>query len=856
MATQQEIIKKFMNALDNTTLTGDSAVDYAISYATDRKFVDMASARAQMVKNCKQSASGEAFLKNYCGIVIGNADTGAITGADAGGRVKIASSIVPEYGKTQDFTANVFTTNGLTVKLTDKTYNELSTYEKYVWNNLASYWIKNSLDLIAESYGDSYVFDSNVGCRELNVEFINANTGYAAIIEPIYTNGNKKLPSSLKLTINLYYYASDDDFNVEDTNGEPNWLGKRYNASYLDRSIAHELTHAVMQARIDYFNRLPTFITEGMAELTHGADDGAYIDDIKALSSDYSKFEAVLSGENIRGIGNSAYAGGYMFLRWLAKQCSTSKTNNLTVNNTKNTTIIGGTNGNDKITNNGANVTLIGGDGNDTLTNSGANVTFYYRNGDVNDIINGFNATSTLSIADSYSTVKNGSDIVVFVGDDRITLRNATNIGGLNVEGTLESSFSDSNDKIHNVINFATINAGKGNDSIVNSGENVTFVYNSGDGNDIINGFKANSMLSIVGSLYSSQISGSDMIFTVGSGKITLTGVSKSEIHIDGREFVENLTLSDRDDAKIILSAETANANASSRTKSITIIGNNQDNSIMGGKSDDKLLGGNGNDTLSGNFGNDTLWGGLDADYFIYRGGNDVIADYTVGETIKFSSAIKKTALSGNDAVFTTKNGTLTVRNGKKKTLNIITASGELLSTLISNSVTLNDKSSAKITLPGTYGKANASLRTKPIVIVGNGLDNTILGGKSGDKLLGGSGNDILSGNSGNDKLWGGSGDDILNGGAGNDSLWGGNGVDTFIYDSGDGKDMIFGFEDDDLLQINGEWSASYYKVAKKLSIKVGSGNITLKDITATNFNINGENYVLSEKKLIKRSSS
>ena len=93
-------------------------------------------------------------------------------------------------------------------------------------------------------------------------------------------------------------------------------------------------------------------------------------------------------------------------------------------------------------------------------------------------------------------------------------------------------------------------------------------------------------------------------------------------------------------------------------------------------------------------------------------------------------------------------------------------------------------------------------------------------------------------------------------GGAGNDSLWGDAGNDTFIYAKGDGKDVIYGFENNDMLKITGAFSASYNKRKKELAFKVGStaSAITLKDFGSTSsFNINGTNYKISGTKLIKK---
>jgi len=51
-----------------------------------------------------------------------------------------------------------------------------------------------------------------------------------------------------------------------------------------------------------------------------------------------------------------------------------------------------------------------------------------------------------------------------------------------------------------------------------------------------------------------------------------------------------------------------------------------------------------------------------------------------------------------------------------------------------------------------------------------------------------------------------------IDGGKSNDSLWGNAGADTFLYFKGEGKDVIYGFEDDDMLLITGDFSTTYIK--------------------------------------------
>ena len=64
-------------------------------------------------------------------------------------------------------------------------------------------------------------------------------------------------------------------------------------------------------------------------------------------------------------------------------------------------------------------------------------------------------------------------------------------------------------------------------------------------------------------------------------------------------------------------------------------------------------------------------------------------------------------------------------------------------------------------------------------------------------------------------------------------------------------------FGDDDLLQINGTFSASYNASANTIAFKVGStaSALTLKNFTATTFNVNGNDYIIdsSSNKLVKK---
>ena len=77
---------------------------------------------------------------------------------------------------------------------------------------------------------------------------------------------------------------------------------------------------------------------------------------------------------------------------------------------------------------------------------------------------------------------------------------------------------------------------------------------------------------------------------------------------------------------------------------------------------------------------------------------------------------------------------------------------------------------------------------------LGGGSDD-YFGGGDEDFVRGGAGDDLIRGEGGDDQLFGGDDNDILVGGADSDVMAGGIGADTFIYEGGDGDDVITDFE-------------------------------------------------------------
>ncbi|MBQ9480252.1 MAG: hypothetical protein IJU71_11970, partial [Selenomonadaceae bacterium] len=283
---------------------------HAAVAACSSKFSTIKEAIAQCVADCKSADDYNTFLRQYCGIELTDYDTGAITGWDAANsETKTNASVVPETGSSKTLSGTSFTANGLTLTVP----SSLTSTQQTIVNSLYTWWAKEGLNLVAESYGDNYGFTSasSATVKTMNVEFVTSKDNFLALVRYAYDSKSGKT-ATLTLQINMRYYNS---IKANDVNGE----SSDSSAGYLDRTLAHEFTHAVMAANITHFGKLPNFIVEGMAELTHGIDDWRQ-SDIITLASNSSKLNSNLNVSDTKSSKSSIYAAGYIFLRYLAKQ--------------------------------------------------------------------------------------------------------------------------------------------------------------------------------------------------------------------------------------------------------------------------------------------------------------------------------------------------------------------------------------------------------------------------------------------------------------------------------------------------------------------------------------------------------
>ena len=367
-------------------------------------------------------------------------------------------------------------------------------------------------------------------------------------------------------------------------------------------------------------------------------------------------------------------------------------------------------------------------------------------------------------------------------------------------------------------------------------------------------------------------LGGNDWIYNTGTKNKIYTSAGVDSIF----NHAATVTIDGGDGADYIYNASVAaNTSIIAGAGKDSIFNHGQKVTINGGNDADYINNFKGNVTIYGGAGADSIYGNEGSNIRIDAGsGNDLISNFSSNVTI-FGGA-------GNDSVYGIEGKNITVDAGAGNDYILNRSSNISVFGGADSDSIFNDALSSSATIDGGNGNDSISNRGSKVLIRGGANNDTItnygsnvtldggngndyminlgaassmVGGANNDSILGYTGNDTLKGDAGDDKLFGNAGNDLIYGGAGNDSLWGNAGKDTFVYASGDGKDIIYGFENNDMLKITGTFSTSYNKSKKEIYFKVASTSnaITLKNFTATSFNVNGTAYKISGSKLIKK---
>ncbi|WP_417662826.1 calcium-binding protein [Pseudomonas sp.] len=422
---------------------------------------------------------------------------------------------------------------------------------------------------------------------------------------------------------------------------------------------------------------------------------------------------------------------------------------------------------------------LDGGAGNDYLEGGGLLI-----GGDGNDILKG----------EGFDTLQGGA------GDDLI------------------EAYSNAWDQGENVIE-----GGTGNDTVYGSFGEDTYLFNLGDGHDLLIERRANEAYSnieptadtlsfgqgIAASDLSYNRRGLDMIIEHANGTDSITvqnWFKEPSDHFKLEHFVfadgSELSLSDVEGQVIwhgtsgvdsfigyrelneIIRLGADDDKTWGRAGDDVMHGEGGNDYLDGEAGDDTVYGGDGNDQLMGGVGHDQLFGGAGDDKYVYAlgDGNDTI-DNTGGgnDGVFFSGGIDEERLTftrdGDDLL-------ILVDGDAEQSVRVL---GHFLG---------GDKAISYVQPDGGF-LINAT-RIAQIVAAGNvpgGFDTLVEGTAAGEQLAGGQERDLLRGLAGNDTLFGMSGDDQIEGGEGNDYLSGGNGSQ-----SGSGNDILIGGIGNDVL--------------------------------------------------------
>lgn len=477
-----------------------------------------------------------------------------------------------------------------------------------------------------------------------------------------------------------------------------------------------------------------------------------------------------------------------------------------------------GDDGDDYIDGGSGNDTLAGGKGNDYLNGNDGSDTYIFNSGDGHDVINDYSS----SYGDDRNILRFGEgiraeEIAISVIDYCLVLSLNNGHDSVTLQDILDQvQFSDGTvwdrDELNRLLSTGLENIDSGetdNDKIINENISDTYIFEQGDGQCIIHnqpGSDAIATLKFGEGIFSHDIKivfnqKNDLILqtTNTSDSVTIANFFKSAAsRIDRIEFSDGTVWLAEDiitaaqqgnDSDQILYASPAVSTLYAGAGDDSLKGSHSDDTLYGEEGDDRLYGREGNDILRGGQGNDYLSGGYGSDIYLFsRGdGQDIIDNRQkfYGDTacLRFDATIV-----AEDILLSVKDGALVLR--------IRNTSDQI--TILDY---FNDKNDYSNTIEFANGERWQRENIIPLLSISGGSEadeiyarengSEIHAGAGDDYLYGSVESDALLGEAGDDMLSGREGDDYLEGGGGNDTLSGGHGSDTYIFNQGDGHDII-----------------------------------------------------------------
>ncbi len=428
--------------------------------------------------------------------------------------------------------------------------------------------------------------------------------------------------------------------------------------------------------------------------------------------------------------------------------------------------ILTGGDGVDRLEGGDGNDTLTGGKGNDVMLGGAGSDTLIWNNGDNNDIMEGGEGTDVVVVNGSTTA---GDTFVVGASGARVSFAR-TNL----VPFTLDIAGAEQ----------MNINSGVGADSITINDLTMTDLRSVRV--DVGTGDGAVDLVTVNGTGLGDHISA-----TLAGGVVKVAGLA-AEVQISSAVSTDGLTINGNEGDDVL------------KANGITAIGvtlnggAGNDELTSAGLGDAILLGGDGNDTLIGGAGNDTLNGEAGDDILYGAGGTNTIDGGTGFDIIQLLGTLAADTLTVTGPL-----GALVV------TVNAVTGTNA-----VSNVEGLR--------VFGLDGNDTITLNTPIAATVDAGADDdTVVGTGSTAALVidGGTGNDVLIGGTLADTIYGGDGNDRFGdpvagdtaaNDPGNDFYFGGAGFDRFVWDPGDGNDIINGGGDSaDIAEYHGDGNAN-----------------------------------------------
>jgi Ca2+-binding RTX toxin-like protein len=413
---------------------------------------------------------------------------------------------------------------------------------------------------------------------------------------------------------------------------------------------------------------------------------------------------------------------------------------------------------------------ILGTEGNDTITGSA-----------FNDVIQGLGGTDAINGGNGADEIFGGAGNDILEGGGSDTDSSRDSLFGGEGDDILDSGLRTGTGDVG-----GALTGGPGNDQLFGSSGTDFYFFNSGDGQDIINDeslFANNQTIfspedalifgpGITRDTIGARFSGADVIVQVdATDSVTLKNWTNPPTRVDFLRFADGTSMDAAaiQELALTITGTAGNDTLTGTAQADTIRGLGGDDTISGLDGDDKLTGGPGNDIVDGGSGNDR--------YFFNSGdGEDRIIDTSGTDTLQFGTGISASDVtlgrSANSLVLTLADGA-----GSITIDNYLSDPARRIETLqFPDGSTLPDATTIVDTLVNIRGTPG---------------DDTLVGTPGFDILTGFEGNDSLSGLGDNDLLFAGPGNDTLAGGPGTDTMDGGSGADTYLFNLGDGADLI-----------------------------------------------------------------